>query len=183
MDLLNRTFTAQSVALATGCTAKQITDWCNMGRIIGQREPLGRGNARKFSWFNLMEIAIAAELMNIGLSSVQDAFSAAQRFAHFGEAQGGWVGDEVVTEQMRIPAMPWNHLKGQTVLFVYKGGSAIKLIGFDGKVNLWNITPQHSHYTGFIAVNVSEVFASVCNRMALDYREVLDEAYAEDAEE
>lgn len=182
MELLNQTFTAQSVAMATGCTSKQITDWCNLGRVIGQREPLGRGNSRKFSWFNVMEIAIAAELMNVGMSSVQDAFAAAQKFAHTGESPSHWAGEEP-SGPTRIPAMPYHHNLGQTVLFVYQGGSAVKLVGFDGKVNLWSITPQHVDFTGFIVVNITEVFKRVCFRMAQDYREVLDEAYPEAVEE
>jgi hypothetical protein len=34
-----------------------------------------------------------------------------------------------------------------------------------------------SRPAGFILLNMSEVFAQVMHRMALDYREVLDEAY------
>lgn len=179
MELLNRTFTAQSVALAAGCTPKQITDWCNLGRVIGQREPLGKGHSRKFSWFNLMEIAIAAELMDIGMSSVQDAFAAAQKFAHSGESPSVWIGDEQ-EGPTRIPAMPWHHNIGQTLLFVWNGGSAVKLVDDDGKVNLSSITPEYHRFTGFIVANVSEIFARVCNRMELDSRVVLDEAYADE---
>ncbi|MDF2140814.1 hypothetical protein [Paenirhodobacter sp. CAU 1674] len=181
MELLNQTFTAQSVALATGCTSKQITDWCNLGRVVGQREPLGRGHSRKFSWFNLMEIAIAAELMNIGMSSVQDAFAASQKFAHSGESPSHWVGEEPIGPP-RIPAMPWHHTLGQTLLFVYQGGSAVKLVDDGGKVNLSGITPEYHRFTGLIVANVSEIFMRVCNRMALDGRKVLDEAYSDAVE-
>lgn len=180
MELLNGTFSAQSVALATGCTAKQITDWCNLGRIIGQREPLGRGNSRKFTWFNVMEIAIAAELMETGFSSVADAFSAAQRFAHTGTSAAQWMGDDA-TAPIRVPGLPWHHKYGRTVLFVWKHGSSVRLIGDDGKVTLSRIAPQSHHAASFIVVDVSEVFLRVCSRMALHPYEVLDEAYPEAA--
>lgn len=182
MELLNRTFTAQSVALATGCTAKQITDWCNLGRVVGQREPIGRGHSRKFTWFNLMEIAIAAELMDSGFSSVLDAFNASQRFAHSGAAPAKYAGDDV-DGPTRIPGLPWHYNLGQTYLFVWKGGSKVELTDDAGTVELSSIAlPAHSA-TVCIAVNVTEVFARVCNRMAQDYRDVLNEAYPEDAKE
>jgi len=41
MKLTNQTFSVQQVAAATGVTAKQISYWCNMGLIVGQRKPLG----------------------------------------------------------------------------------------------------------------------------------------------
>ena len=179
MDLLTRNFTAQSVAMATGTTAKQITDWCNLGRIIGQREPIGRGHSRKFSWFNLMEVAIAAELMDSGFSQVQEAFAAAQHFAHSGEAPAHYLGD-AITGPVRDPGLPWHHNLGLTYLLVWKGGSKVVLTDYEGAVKLSNITPAGHRVSGILAVNVSEVFARVCHRMALDYREVLDEAYHDD---
>ena len=71
------------VAIATGTSAKQITDWCNQGQIIGQREPLGKGRKREFSFFNVMEIAGAVALMQVGVRSPADAFKAAASFRIF----------------------------------------------------------------------------------------------------
>ncbi len=185
MKLLNRTFTAQSVALATGSPAKQITDWCNMGRVVGQREPVGRGKSRQFSWFNVMEIAIAAELMDMGMTSVHDAFSAAQLFAHASSGATGWAGDDGISEDddkpHRWPGLPFHHEHGVTFLLIWKGRSDVQLADPEGNVNLLQFPPLYSRTTGIIAVNVSEIFARVCHRMALDYREVLDEAYSKDA--
>ena len=43
--------------------AKRISDWCNQGEIVGQRDRLGKGTKRELSWLNTMEVAIAAELL------------------------------------------------------------------------------------------------------------------------
>ena len=122
MDLLNRKFTAQSVALATGTTAKQITDWCNQGQIIGQREPLGKGRKREFSFFNVMEIASAVALMEIGIRAPADAFSAASRFAHISAGGSGWVNDDGIAEgngePMRWPGLPYHFREGETIMAV-----------------------------------------------------------------
>lgn len=77
----NRKHTAQSVALATGATAKQISDWCTLGLIVGQREPLGKGRKREFSWFNVMEVAVATTIMEaMRMTQPGDAFRAAQNY-------------------------------------------------------------------------------------------------------
>lgn len=177
MELLNRKFTSQSVALATGVDAKSIQNWAARGMLIGHREATGKGNPVAFSWFNVMEVAIAAELQEIGVPSIQEAFSAAQGFAHVGHSPSGWVGDEPDGPD-RLPGLPWHHSHGKTMLFLYEGGSGLKHIADNGLVNLYAITPQFSRFTSLKVVNVSEIFNRVVNRMAMNPSEVLDEAYA-----
>lgn len=178
MDLLNRKYTAQSVALATGTTAKQITDWCNQGQIIGQREPLGKGRKREFSFFNVMEVAGAVALMKVGVRSPADAFKAAIYFSHIGDGVSGWVGDDGIIEDNdpeRWPSLPFHYNHGDTFLAV--SGDMSEVVLSDGTVNTSLIFPMMSRPAGFILLNMSVVFEQVMHRMALDYREVLNDAY------
>lgn len=180
MNIFQQTFTVQSVATAAGCEAKQISDWCNMGRVVGQREPTGRGRSRQFSWFNVMEIAIATELMNIGVKSPQDAFKAAQHFSHVGDSAATWIHDDAISEDdepSRYPALPYHHDLGATFLFL-SGSKSNIVLSKDGTVNLFTIAPPYSRARGYILVNVTEICASVLHRLGYDYRVILDEAYA-----
>lgn len=184
MDLLTKTFTAQSVAAATGTTSKQITDWCNQGQIIGQREPLGKGRRREFSFFNVMEVAGAVALMEVGIRSPGDAFQAASHFSHISNGASGWVGDDAIAEDdgkpERWPGLPFHFREGETFLAV-SGEMADVILSADGAIRTHAIFPMMSNPTGLILLNMSAVFAHVMNRMSLDYREVLDEAYSEGA--
>lgn len=181
MELLNRTFTSQSVALATGLDPKAIQNWASRGLIVGQRDGTGKGFHLRFSWFNVMEVALADALMKVGMSSIQDAFAAAQLFAHTGEGPSGYAGDTSL-DIIRTPSLPWHHSLGQTILIVHQDGSSVKLVSNDGTIDLWGLTPAGLDFTGFIVLNVTEIFRQVCFRMAQDYREVLDEAYPKIAE-
>ena len=175
MNIFQQTFSAQAVAKAVGCEAKQISDWCNTGRSIGQRQPLGTGRSRQFSWFNVMEIAIATELMNIGIKSPQDAFAAAQMLSHTND------GDERALVQEDGPerhtALPYHHSLGTTFLFVSRGAKTI-ILSEDGSVNLFTVARPYSRAIGYIVVNVNEVCAAVLHRLGHDYRVILDEAYS-----
>lgn len=180
MELLDSTFTAQSLANASGCDVRKISDWASRGVLASSEGGGVQGRGRKFSWFAVMEAAIANELMDMGLSSVTDAFTAASRFALIGEGFAGYVG-ETMPGELRAPGLPWHPKRGLTYLFVWKDGGKVKLTGFDGDVKLADLTPDYHRATGFMVVNVSEVFSRVCKRMGLDHRSVLDEAYPGEA--
>ena len=179
VDILEQKYTGQTVALATGLTAKQVTDWCNQGLIIGQREPLGKGHRRMFSWFNLMEVASALALMEIGVKSPGDAFRAAQRFSHMADGGARWEGDDgslTDDDPERLPGLPFDYKKGET--FLYVAGSRVTVaLHQDGVPPFDKIKRALGNPPGFIALNLSAVFAGILHRMARDYREVLDEAY------
>jgi hypothetical protein len=179
MDLLNRKYTAQSVALATGTTAKQITDWCNQGQIIGQKGTLGKGHRREFSFFNVMEVAGAVSLMEIGIRSPADAFKAASHFAHTAPGGSGWVVDGEIIEgdskPKRWPSLPYHPRDGETFLVV-SGDLSKVVLSQRGELNTFSFFSR-PRPAGFILLNMSEVFRAVTQRMALDYREALDEAY------
>lgn len=181
MDLLNQVYTAQSVAAATGTTSKQITDWCNQGQIMGQRKPLGKGRRREFTFFNVMEVAGAVALMDIGIKAPADAFSAASKFSHIGSDHSGFVNDnnELVEHEPtpeRWPGLPYHHTEGETFLIV-SGDMARTVLSVSGELDTYAPFPMHTRPMGFIALNVSEVFKVVMHNMGVDWRVVLDEVY------
>ena len=174
MDLLQRKFSAQSVALATGATAKQITDWCNQGQIVGQREPLGKGHKREFSFFNVMEVAVARALMETGVTSPGDAFRAAQRFSHTGNGGADWIGDDALQDNapVRYPGLPFHYTHGET--FVYVAGAKCSITLDD---SITSVMRSLGRPAGFLALNLSAIFAATMARMALNHAEVLDAIY------
>ena len=176
MNIFEQKYTAQAVARAVGCEAKQISDWCNAGRIVGQREPLGKGRSRQFSWFNVMEIAIANELMIIGVKSPQDAFAVAQSFSHTNDPDVRMLVREDGAE--RNASFPYHHSLGTTFLFV-SGSLGHVILSEDGNVNLFTVASPYSRARGYIVVNVSEVFAAVLHRLGHDCSDILNEFYPE----
>ena len=176
MNLIERSFTGQTVALATGATVKEIANWADRGLIMGQREPLGKGHKRTFSWFNIMEIGGATALLNIGVNSPADAFAASQYFAHVSSEGGAaWAGDDGGAPA-RHPGLPFHHDHGDTFLCV-AGDKARVVLSSDGTLNLSEIKQGLGSPTGFIVLNISALFMQITLRMAMDYREVLDEVY------
>lgn len=171
MDLLHREFSAQTVAAATGATAKQISDWCNQGQIVGQREPLGRGHKRTFSFFNVMEVAVALALMEIGVRAPADAFRAAQVFAHAGgSGEARWA--DSAAEKERIPGLPYHYSRMETFAFV---AGAECLITTDQNVTA--AMQALGNASGLLVVNVSLIFARVMRQLGLEHAEVLDALY------
>ncbi|WP_340240039.1 hypothetical protein [Sulfitobacter pontiacus] len=169
MRLLNQTYSVQQVAAATGVTAKQVSDWCNMGLIVGQRKPLGRGHRRELSWFNVMEVACALALMDVGMTSPGDAFRAAQKLAHAGDND-------------QLPGLPHHHNTGETFLYVSGERSVVMLLAEGDKHPKNPIPNTGENLRGFIALNITDVFVSVCARIGgLHGFKVLDEAYPEAA--
>lgn len=193
MDLFNRRFTAQSMGEALGIEPKAIHNWATRGLIVGSRKSEGKGVPRTYSFFNLMEVAVAISLMEAGLRSPQDAFRAATHFAHMGGPVAGWVGEAPIDmKEMRQPALPYHPAKGFTLLLVCGEQSSIKTVGFEREkrseletyfklvagldLNLRGGDAGRGP-TSFIVVNVTNVFRNVMQSFGLDYRVVLDEAY------
>jgi hypothetical protein len=177
MELLTRNFTAQSVALATDTTAKEIANWADRGLIVGQQEPLGKGHKRSFTWNNVMEIGGAVALMQIGVNSPADAFAASQRFAHMAAGRAGYVGDKE-TSVPRLPGLPFHYRAGETYLCVSGDKSATLLVS-DGKLPLSIVEKRLQDPAGLILLNVTTLFSQIIGRMAMSPAEVLDEAYPE----
>ena len=131
--------------MAAGTTAKRITDWCNQGHILGQREHLGKGCWRKFSFSNVLVIAGAVALMDAGVRSPADAFKAAGYFSHIADSD------------------VWDN--GSDTFMAVSGDMYEVVHGVDGTVNTYSIFPMMRRPAGFILLNMSAVFAQVMHRL------------------
>ncbi len=81
-------------------------------RVIGGEEAKARGLGRMLNLRDIMHVAVAKRLMDLGLHP-KDAFEAGIYFAHTGTGGSGWVGDDTI-ELTREPAGVFG--KGFTVL-------------------------------------------------------------------
>ncbi|MDF0599909.1 hypothetical protein P1J78_04110 [Psychromarinibacter sp. C21-152] len=177
MQLTTRQFTSQQVADATDLTHKSVQNWAARGLIVGHSGGGGKGRARLFSWENLMEFAVAAAVLRLGIATPQEAFSAAREFAHFGEGPAGYAEWDDPAEPDRKIAMPYHHQHGETFMLIF--GEQAKIVAItDGKIPLSAVNVGGTgDPSAFIAVNVSKVFNKVCTRLGLDPSAVLDEVY------
>ena len=172
MDILNTEFTAQIVAAAAGIEPKQVADWANKGLIVGQIGGGGvQGKVRRYSFFNLIEVACAVELMAAGVSSPRDAFQIAREYAHSGEAEVGWSGEPRNAPE-RLPGLPYHHLKGTTYLLVSGSKSLI------GAGNLDLLLKSIGSPRGFIGLDLTAIFVRTALAIGGSPWAMLDEAYA-----
>lgn len=161
--LTQQKFSAGQVAAIVGVSPTIINSWCNLGHIVGHKT-LGKGHRREFTFYNLMEIAGAVALMEIGLTSPADAFRASAQFAHFGDGH--------------LPGLPHRAEEGETFLAI-SGGLANVMLSTDGKIDTRKVFPMHYKPTGLILLNMTEVFKVVVGRMdeGLHWAQILDEVY------
>ncbi|MFV0409961.1 MAG: hypothetical protein ACK5LJ_09800 [Paracoccus sp. (in: a-proteobacteria)] len=182
MDIFNKDYTTQEVADATGTTVKNMANWADRGLIKSKnKDDIGRGRTRTYSWFTLMQVACATAIMELGINSPKDAFEAAARFAHTGTGQSGWVGEAPQDKAVRWPGLPFHHMRGITMLYLSGQHSAVLLH------RIWNKEAFSEGYfrlqdrlggaRGHIALNLTEIFQEVCRRLNTDYRVALDDAY------
>ncbi|MEM7089510.1 MAG: hypothetical protein AAF496_08030 [Pseudomonadota bacterium] len=129
-----------------------------------------------------MEIAVAASLMEIGVSSPKVSFEAAQKFSHIGRGPAGWVGEPENKRGQRHPGLPFHHNLGDTYLYVSKDKHvvAIHRVGEDIEDHVRGFLGEP--LVVYIAINLSVVF----NRVYLglghnDPYAFLDSVYPEDA--
>lgn len=185
MNIFHRQFSTGQVVAATGVSNASIQSWLKRDLVIGHKSaasvegagaaPIEGGGSpgahRRFSFYNVMEIATAKALLDAGLGSVSDAFKAGTRFAHISTGQIPGIGPE------RLPGLPFPGACF-TVLCV-RGGNAV--------IDRW--TPQSDFYAnvrnrlgkGFVVLEVNPIFEKVTNELGHDYRDVLELAYGDAA--
>gem|GEM_PF-4917101 len=105
----------------------------------------------------------------------------AMHFAHVGKGQSGGNGEPAADRAVRWPGLPFYHMRGVTMFYVAGNHSAVLLH------RIWNKEPFADGYftlrerlrgtRGHIALDMAGIFKSVCERLAEDYRLVLDNAY------
>lgn len=164
MEFLDQTFTVQSVGIAAGVAARQISDWATRG-LISEPERGGgvKGSARHYSFAILMQAAVAVRAMEQFDLTPSPAFQIARLYSH--------IGDED-----RIPSLPYHQDKGTTFLFVSKDGGQVVLTP-DGCVDLQGFPPRYQDAPGFLVINLSHLFAQVMTRLGIHPFEALDAAY------
>ena len=126
MNIFQETFSTGKVVKAANITNAKLQSWMRRDLIVGHRKkaPIGGGGApgssREFSYFNVMEIAVAEAVLQVGSQSVEEAFHIAMGFAHMGNGASFWAGEEE-PPLPRDPGMPFNphvHPGCQTLLCV-----------------------------------------------------------------
>lgn len=185
MDIIHRTYLASEVAAATGATPRDIQNWA-LRVMVGHRVGGGggKGKRRQFSFNNLMEVAIAKAILDVGSRNVEAAFGAAADFSHYSDGGSGWGSES--PSAMRLPALPFHHSLGETRLLVH-GDQGMTVLEAPRNAELSKEFGElrAMRYLGnppvYIVVNASTVFMEVCRRLGVDFRHVLDAAYPNEA--
>lgn len=193
VHLLNMTFTTSQVSEITGVSADAVQNWIKRGLIVGHR-PTGeatfegggsQGRHRQFSYFAVMQFAMAGALVKATVGAA-DAAKGAVEFAHIGG------GGKVFGLPDRLPGLPFHHNRGETVFGFTPSRSFEELWEADKPDGNGRDTFGHLRRIlgpTFVVVDASEVFRSVCAGIGrltgqprdFEYRKLLDEAYPEDA--
>lgn len=175
-NTVKKTFSASEVSELTGARPESIQNWMKRDLIVGHRKITGggsQGRHRRFSFFNVMEIAIAQTLIELHMGT-KEAFAASARFAHAGGGGGFGLPE-------RLPGLPFHHNHGYTI-FGAVGDRAFEEIWQPGSArDTYGNLRKHLHSEHFLTINASQVFGTVCVRMRFHPNEVLDAAYPEDA--
>ncbi|MBF2717502.1 hypothetical protein [Agrobacterium vitis] len=120
MDIWNEKFSTGQVIKATGVSNHTLQSWLKRGVIIGHKgksDIEGGGSPglhRRFSYFNVMEIAVAKALLDCGVTDLALAFKAAATFSHTGDGP-------LPGSPQREPGMPCDTrhaIYGRTLLCV-----------------------------------------------------------------
>lgn len=171
MSIFHQQFTNSEIVAATGVTNFQLQNWLKRGQIVGQGDSEvggggGPGRHRRFSFFNLMEVAVAKALLDVGLTDMQRVTSAAVGFAHTGD---GAIG----SRPGRAPGCPFK--EGKTLLIVGPNRTEEYQLLSSERLGLATAILQHG--IGAVVIDVSEVFEITLHRARLDPAEAIRVAY------
>lgn len=160
------TFSTGDVRKAADVGNPTLQSWIRRGYIVGHsgdgvEMPGKPGHRRRFSFHNLIEIAVAAALARAGVD-VAPAFKAAHRFAHSADEQ-------------RLPALPFQD--GRTLLCV-AGDRAIEVQSQPGED--WHSVARHllGRPEVMTVLDVSDLFDRSVAALGLHPQRVIDEGYA-----
>lgn len=152
----------------------------NRGYVVacGPRNANGNkaaGKHSRFSFFTLMEFALAYRLADMGVQ-LETAFKYAAQFAHAGG------GGNTFRLPDRLPGLPFHQKHGQTMFAAGNGRTFEEIYELNSGRDLYTNLRHHlGNADDFILVNVSKVFNLLCARIGSHPYEALDEAYPEDA--
>jgi hypothetical protein len=179
MNMLMNPLGAGRVAEVTGLNPGALQNHLSRKVVIGHREglaPIEGGGAngvrRKFTFENVMEIAIAKALTDAGVSDLEVAYRAASRFSHFAHGPVGKVPG-------RLPSFPFK--SGRTLLVVT--GSFARVFHWEPtKTDFLAIIRSElgrdlGHVEGFTLVDCSAVFDRVVQALGFIPPDVIAQAY------
>lgn len=181
MTIFHAQFATGQVVSATGVSNATLQSWLKRNLIVGQKDaPISGGGTpgahRRFSFHNVMEIAVTKALTEVGLN-VSDAVKAAMHFAHSGR---GPIGNE----RMRLPGLPFDTMTNPCFTLLCVAGDSSALVPWvPGKEDATAIA-RHllGEPLGWITLRINPIFESVVAALGFDYREVLKTAYGSDAQ-
>lgn len=176
-NTLNATFSASELSNLTDARADSIQNWIKRKLIIGHRDIQGggsQGRHRRFTFFNVMEVAIAQKMIDMHMGA-KEAFAASASFAHVGG------GGDVFDLPERFPGLPFHHNHGETVFGIAGERTFEELWTHDKSRDTYGNLRTYLRSDHFITVNASEAFNTVCARLRYHPFEVLDSAYPKDA--
>lgn len=165
MNILEQYFKVGQVAELTGFPARNISDWASRGHIKASSggSPVGggiQGKDRHYTFRNVMQVAIAGELMTKFDIPLAAAMRAPLIFAYTG-ADG------------REPGVPFE--SGDAYI-------ALRSLGTNGEcIDTLPMNPmmpdgQESNNV-ILWVNAGDVFRTICKRLDLNAQAVIDRCY------
>lgn len=178
MTIFSQTFTAAQVAEAADIKPATLQNWIKRGLVIGHKDapidkPGKAGVRRRFSFFNVMEVAVGAALVHNGVPLTQ-AMSIGSTFAHAGGSNGTAEGME-----RRLPSLPYRLRAGLTIICFNAEHSFEMLLGDDDRQAYLAFGKAVAR--GFLSVMpINPLFYSVVSRLGFSPHDVLRDAYGED---
>ncbi|CAH1653441.1 conserved hypothetical protein [Hyphomicrobiales bacterium] len=169
MSIFNAEFVTGQVLVAADVTNSALQTWIRRNLLVGHKNheidmPGSPGIKRKFSFFNVMEIAIAKALVDLGVE-LADAFKAAALFAHTGDDD-------------RLPSLPFRGV-GFTLLCV--SGPHSHAVQWKPDVDtVADVRVMLRQPKGWTTLEVMPVFDRVTVTLGYHPSAVVDEAYGED---
>jgi hypothetical protein len=173
-----KTFGASDVVRGADITPSTLQNWLRRDVIVGHRKIQGggsQGRHRRFTYFNVIEIATAAALTRCGVVDLALAFGAAGSFAHGGSGGSGWEGDRSTASPQRWPGLPFPG-PCWTMLAV-AGTKSWSFAWRPGTDPLAQVDHVLGRPEGYVLVNASELFRKVCLRLDLQPGQIMDRAY------
>lgn len=175
-NIFSQEFSLGDVALASGASPQTIKSWLHKGVVIGHRKITGGGGAgkrRKYTFFNIMEIATAKAILDVATPSlgIEIAFKAAQVFAHVGGA------DNLVLD--RCPSVPFDtaEIKHRKTLLCLSGNHA-RVICYDvGSDIIPSIRTSLMQPEGMIIMEMNDIFDRVTDSLGYRAEDVFLSAY------
>jgi|GEM_PF-6990857 len=174
--MLDQTFTLARIGEVLDMDPGTLRNHINRGLVVGQgprdsqSKNKPKGKHARFSFFTLMEFALAYRLNNMGVE-LSKAFQFASHFAHAGG------GGAIFDLPERLPGLPYHHDHGDTVFAAGINGNTFEAL--DENTSLYSDLKRHLHCDDFIIVNVTQLFFQICQRIGdIHPLEALDTIYS-----